>query len=79
MTNIPGFRTGIDLSFDYWLAIWTVGSALAFVAVARGSRRWAWAGLLSPSIPYNERMKPKATINSPILAVWSDEHLLKKC
>jgi len=53
MTNIPGFRTGIDLSFDYWLAIWTVGSALAFVAVARGSRRWAWAGLLSPSIPYN--------------------------
>ncbi len=50
MTNIPGFRTRIDLSFDYWLAIWTVCSALAFVAAARGSGQWAWAGLLSPSL-----------------------------
>ena len=46
MTNIPGFWTRIDLSFDYWFAIWTVGSALAFVAVARGPGRWDW-GLVS--------------------------------
>lgn len=42
---IPGFPR-IDLSFNYWLAIWTVGLVLAFVAASRGSVRWAWAVLL---------------------------------
>jgi hypothetical protein len=31
------------------------------------------------SVPYNERMKPIAAINSPIPAVWPDERLLEKC
>ncbi len=30
---IPGFPR-IDFSFNYWLAIWTVGLVLAFVAAA---------------------------------------------
>ena len=42
---IPGFPR-IDLSFNYWLAIWTLGLVLAFVAAAIGSGRWAWAVLL---------------------------------
>jgi len=42
---IPGFPR-IDFSFNYWLAIWTVGLVLAFVAAALGSGRRAWAVLL---------------------------------
>jgi hypothetical protein len=42
---VPGFPK-IDLSFIYWLVIWTVGLVLAFVAAAHGSKRWAWAALL---------------------------------
>ena len=42
---VPRFPR-IDLSFNYWLAIWIVGLVLAFVAAARGSKRWAWATLL---------------------------------
>jgi len=42
---IPGIPS-IDISFNYWLAIWTVGLVLAFVAAARGSGKWVWAVLL---------------------------------
>jgi hypothetical protein len=44
--RIPGFPTSIDLSFGYWLVIWTIGLVLAFVAAERGSGQWAWAALL---------------------------------
>jgi hypothetical protein len=42
---IPGFPR-IDLSFNYWLAIWTVDLVLAFVAAVRDSGKWIWAVLL---------------------------------
>ena len=43
---IPGFPKGVDLSFNYWVAIWVVAIVLALVAAARGSGRWALAALL---------------------------------
>ena len=43
---IPGFPKGIDLSFNYWVAIWAVAIVLALVAAARGSARWALAVLV---------------------------------
>ena len=42
---VPSFPK-IDLSFNYWVAIWAVAVVLALVAAARGSGRWALAALL---------------------------------
>jgi len=47
LDRIPGFpMKGIDLSANYWAAIWGVAVLLALVAAAIGSRRWAWAALI---------------------------------
>jgi hypothetical protein len=44
--HIPGFPKRIDLTLNYWVAVWIAALILAFVAAARSSRRWALAALL---------------------------------
>jgi len=46
LSYIPGFPKSLDLSFNYWVAIWFAAIILALIAAARGNRRWAWAALL---------------------------------